>query len=146
MLLQDEAKAPKPVKQLDYRYEGIAKVTGKIKYAAEFTEPFNKADLTYGYVVQSTIASGTLTAIDTTAAMRAPGVNAVQCAEAAGWAAATAGASQPEPASGYRRALQRTADRGGGGEDAGSGAGCGAHAEDQVRADTREGEFYGSPG
>jgi xanthine dehydrogenase YagR molybdenum-binding subunit len=77
MLIQDEAKGPKPVKQLDYRYEGISKVTGKIKYAAEFSGPFNKADLAYGYIVQSTIPSGTLTAIDTTAAMRAPGVIAV---------------------------------------------------------------------
>ena len=41
-MMQDQRQAPKPVKQLDHRYEGIAKVTGKAKYAAEFSEPFSE--------------------------------------------------------------------------------------------------------
>ena len=31
-----------PKEQLEHRYDGIAKVTGRAKYAAEFTEPFAK--------------------------------------------------------------------------------------------------------
>ena len=69
--------APKPAKQLDHRYEGIAKVTGKAKYAAEFSQPFPKADLAYAYIVQSTIPNGTIASIDRCAADRAPGVIAI---------------------------------------------------------------------
>jgi xanthine dehydrogenase YagR molybdenum-binding subunit len=76
-MMQATEKAPKPVKQLDYRYEGIAKVTGKIKYAGEFAEPFTKADMAYAYVVQSTIACGTILSIDRAAADKAPGVLAI---------------------------------------------------------------------
>jgi xanthine dehydrogenase YagR molybdenum-binding subunit len=68
---------PKPVKQLGHRYEGIAKVTGKAKYAAEFSQPFSKRDLAYAYIVQSTIPSGTITSIDRVSADRAPGVIAI---------------------------------------------------------------------
>ena len=75
--MQEEAKAPKPVKQLDHRYEGISKVTGRGKYAAEFDGPFPKNDLLYAYVVQSTIPSGTISAIDSKAATRAPGVASI---------------------------------------------------------------------
>jgi xanthine dehydrogenase YagR molybdenum-binding subunit len=53
-----------PAKQLNHRYEGIAKVTGKAKYAAEFSQPFPKADLAYAYIVQATIPSGTIASID----------------------------------------------------------------------------------
>ncbi len=73
-MMQAEQAAPKPVKQLDHRYEGIAKVTGKVKYAAEFSQPFSKADLAYAYIVQSTIPNGTIISIDRKAADRAPGV------------------------------------------------------------------------
>jgi xanthine dehydrogenase YagR molybdenum-binding subunit len=66
--------APKPVRQLDYRYEGISKVTGRAKYAAEFSGPFAKSDLLYAHMVLSTIPNGTIDVIDTTAASRAPGV------------------------------------------------------------------------
>ncbi|RYX86414.1 xanthine dehydrogenase family protein molybdopterin-binding subunit [bacterium] len=52
------------------RVDGVAKVTGKAKYAAEFKVP----NLTYGVIVTSTIAKGTITSIDTTEASRAPGV------------------------------------------------------------------------
>ncbi len=52
------------------RVDGRAKVTGAAKYAAEFQIP----GLTYGVIVGSTITKGTITAIDTKAAERAPGV------------------------------------------------------------------------
>jgi xanthine dehydrogenase YagR molybdenum-binding subunit len=69
--------AAKPVKQLDYRYEGIAKVTGQIKYAAEFSQPFAKSALLYAFIVQATIPSGMISSIDRSAADRAPGVIAI---------------------------------------------------------------------
>ena len=74
---QEDQAAAKPSPQLDYRYEGIAKVTGKAKYAAEFTEPFSRSELAYAYIVQATIANGSVKSMDTTAATRAPGVLAV---------------------------------------------------------------------
>jgi xanthine dehydrogenase YagR molybdenum-binding subunit len=76
-LAQDHEQAPEPVKQLDHRYEGIAKVTGKARYAAEFSGPFSKAELVYAYIVQATIPSGRVLSIDATSASRAPGVIAV---------------------------------------------------------------------
>jgi xanthine dehydrogenase YagR molybdenum-binding subunit len=76
-MMQAAEAAPMPENQLDYRYEGIAKVTGKAKYAAEFTEPFPKADLAYAHIVQSTIPNGTIVSIDRAAADRAPGVIAI---------------------------------------------------------------------
>src|SRR5271170_6459356 len=74
---QDQEETPKPVKQLGHRYEGIAKVTGKARYAAEFAEPFSKSDLVYAYIVQSTIPSGAIVSIDRVSADRAPGVIAI---------------------------------------------------------------------
>ena len=76
-LAQDQEQPPKPVRQPDYRYEGIAKVTGKARYAAEFSDPFSKADLVYAFIVQATIPSGSVKSIDTASANRAPGVIAV---------------------------------------------------------------------
>ena len=61
------------MRQLDHRYDGHAKVTGAAKYAAEFPVK----DMTYGYIVQSTIPSGTIASIDSAAASRASGVLAV---------------------------------------------------------------------
>ena len=55
------------------RVEGIAKVTGQARYAAEFPMP----DLTHGFVVQSTIAKGRIVAIDATATREMPGFVAV---------------------------------------------------------------------
>ena len=55
------------------RVDGPAKVTGAARYAAEFMMP----DVAYGAIVQSTIAKGRITGIDTSAAERAPGVLAV---------------------------------------------------------------------
>jgi xanthine dehydrogenase YagR molybdenum-binding subunit len=73
-----EAQQPKGTEpQLTFRYAAPAKVTGKAKYAGEFTEPFAKQDLTYARIVQSTIPCGTIVSIDRTAAEHAPGVLAV---------------------------------------------------------------------
>jgi xanthine dehydrogenase YagR molybdenum-binding subunit len=55
------------------RVDGVAKVTGAARYAAEFARP----DLAYGAIIQSTIAKGRITEIDSSAAERAPGVLAV---------------------------------------------------------------------
>lgn len=55
------------------RVDGHLKVTGSIKYAAEYPFP----GLLYGAIVSSTIAKGTITAIDSKAAENAPGVVAV---------------------------------------------------------------------
>lgn len=55
------------------RVTGRAVVTGAAKYAAEH----ELANLTYGVLVGSTIAKGSITAMDTRAAERAPGVIAV---------------------------------------------------------------------
>jgi xanthine dehydrogenase YagR molybdenum-binding subunit len=68
---------PTRAKQLQHRYEGIAKVTGKAKYAAEFSQPFPKADLLYAYLVQATIPNGTIASIDRHAADRSPGIVAI---------------------------------------------------------------------
>ena len=55
------------------RVNGRAVVTGKAKYAAEH----DIKDLMYGVLVGSTIAKGSITAIDTKSAERSPGVIAV---------------------------------------------------------------------
>ncbi len=73
----DQDQQPKPLPQPAHRYEGISKVTGKIKYVAEFKQPFDAKDLLYAYMVQATIPSGTITAMDTKAAERSSGVVAV---------------------------------------------------------------------
>lgn len=52
------------------RVDGKAKVTGQAKYSAEYDMP----GLTYGVIVGSNISKGTIAAIDTKAAERAPGV------------------------------------------------------------------------
>jgi xanthine dehydrogenase YagR molybdenum-binding subunit len=52
------------------RIDGIAKVTGTAKYAAEFNVP----GLVYGGIVGSTIAKGRITRIDASAAKRIAGV------------------------------------------------------------------------
>ncbi len=73
----DQDQQPKPLPQPAHRYEGIGKVTGRAKYVAEFKEPFPTKDLLYAYMVQSTIPSGTITAMDTKAAERSSGVVAI---------------------------------------------------------------------
>jgi len=52
------------------RVDGVAKVTGKAKYAAEFQVP----NLAYGFLVLSAVTKGTITAIDTREAEASPGV------------------------------------------------------------------------
>src|SRR5215475_177646 len=52
------------------RVDGIAKVTGAAKYAAEFNVP----GLAHGSIVASTIAKGRITRIDTAAALSIQGV------------------------------------------------------------------------
>src|SRR3954471_22508785 len=52
------------------RVDGVAKVTGLAKYAAEFQVP----NLAHGFIVQGTVAKGAVSAIDTAEAERAPGV------------------------------------------------------------------------
>jgi xanthine dehydrogenase YagR molybdenum-binding subunit len=60
-------------RQLSTRYDALAKVTGRAKYAAEF--PFK--DIAYAYVVQASIPSGTIASIDQGAAGRAAGVYSI---------------------------------------------------------------------
>jgi xanthine dehydrogenase YagR molybdenum-binding subunit len=55
------------------RVDGRLKVTGAIRYAAEYNFP----GLVYGVLVSSTVAKGTMTAINSKAAENAPGVLAV---------------------------------------------------------------------
>jgi xanthine dehydrogenase YagR molybdenum-binding subunit len=55
------------------RIDGRLKVMGAAKYSAEYTPK----GLTYGVLIGSTITRGTITAMDTKAAERAPGVLAV---------------------------------------------------------------------
>jgi xanthine dehydrogenase YagR molybdenum-binding subunit len=52
------------------RIDGVKKVTGAAKYAAEFNAP----GLAYGSIVASTIAKGRITRIDTSGAKRVAGV------------------------------------------------------------------------
>lgn len=52
------------------RVDGVAKVTGKAKYAAEFRAP----NLAYGFIVNGSIARGRIKSIDTSAAEKAAGV------------------------------------------------------------------------
>jgi xanthine dehydrogenase YagR molybdenum-binding subunit len=51
------------------RVDGVAKVTGKAKYAAEFHVP----NLAYGFIVLGSVAKGTIRSIDTREAEAAPG-------------------------------------------------------------------------
>ena len=55
------------------RVDGPLKVTGTAKYPAEFDLP----NLAYAFLVTSPIAKGTITAIDSSAAEKSPGVLAV---------------------------------------------------------------------
>jgi xanthine dehydrogenase YagR molybdenum-binding subunit len=52
------------------RVDGVAKVTGKAKYTAEFRVP----NLAYGFIVLGTVAKGTIKTIDTRQAEVAAGV------------------------------------------------------------------------
>src|SRR5688572_30143754 len=52
------------------RVDGVAKVTGKAKYAAEFAVP----NVAYGFIVTGSVAKGSIKTIDTQEAERASGV------------------------------------------------------------------------
>ncbi|RYY70925.1 MAG: xanthine dehydrogenase family protein molybdopterin-binding subunit, partial [Chitinophagaceae bacterium] len=82
------------------RVDGIAKVTGQAKYTAEFDMP----GLAYGVIVGSNITKGTIAAIDTKAAERAPGVLGVithlNVSKPAGYTAADA--TKPAPVRGLK--------------------------------------------
>ncbi|MEO6806743.1 MAG: xanthine dehydrogenase family protein molybdopterin-binding subunit [Edaphobacter sp.] len=74
MIAPQEQKAAKlDSRQLAHRYDALAKVTGRAKYAAEFPVK----DVAYAYVVQATIPSGTIASIDQAAASRAAGVYSI---------------------------------------------------------------------
>lgn len=68
-LTDDEAMMRYIGKEMS-RVDGMAKVTGKAKYATEFQVP----NVAYGFFVQSTVAKGTIRSIDTSEAGRALGV------------------------------------------------------------------------
>jgi xanthine dehydrogenase YagR molybdenum-binding subunit len=78
-LMQEAAQQPRQpasvpnLPQPPNRYDGRLKVTGKAKYAVEFPAQ----DVTFAFMVSSTIPAGTITSIDQDAASRAPGVLAV---------------------------------------------------------------------
>ena len=75
MIAPQDHQAPAKLdsRQLDHRYDGIAKVTGRAKYAAEF--PVDT--VAYAYIVQATIPAGTIASIDQSAATRAAGVYSI---------------------------------------------------------------------
>jgi xanthine dehydrogenase YagR molybdenum-binding subunit len=75
MIAPQDHQAPAKLgsRQLDHRYDGIAKVTGRARYAAEF--PVD--NVAYAYIVQSTIPAGTIASIDQSAATRASGVYSI---------------------------------------------------------------------
>jgi len=75
MIALDEIATPtKPERrELATRYDALAKVTGRAKYAAEFPTE----NVAYAYVVQATIPSGTIASIDQEAASHASGVLSV---------------------------------------------------------------------
>ncbi|MBK1817007.1 xanthine dehydrogenase family protein molybdopterin-binding subunit [Luteolibacter yonseiensis] len=52
------------------RVEGVAKVTGRARYAAEFELP----NLAYGYLCESSVGRGRIASLDVSAAESAPGV------------------------------------------------------------------------
>jgi CO/xanthine dehydrogenase Mo-binding subunit len=70
---KDDQATPVGTRPLKQRYDGYAKVTGTAKYAGDFPGP----GLVHAYMVQSTIASGTIAFIDRSAAEQAYGVLAV---------------------------------------------------------------------
>src|SRR4051812_49548296 len=67
------APLTKTVGQPVNRVDGPLKVTGQARYAAEFDIP----DLLHAALVLSNVPKGTVTAVDSEAARRAPGVHAV---------------------------------------------------------------------
>ena len=73
-LLQEDKKPVGNGKEIPVRYDGKLKVTGKAKYAAEFGDEFKGKGMLYAYLILSSIPSGEILSMDTTAADRASGV------------------------------------------------------------------------
>jgi xanthine dehydrogenase YagR molybdenum-binding subunit len=72
--IDEELTHPKiDQRQLDHRYDGVAKVTGHAKYAAEFPVE----SVAYAYIVQATIPAGTIASIEAATANRASGVYSI---------------------------------------------------------------------
>ena len=76
-MINHDEKPARDRPQYRFRYDALAKVTGRARYAGEFSSPFPKNDLLYARLVLSTIPAGTILSIDSTAAEHAPGVVAV---------------------------------------------------------------------
>jgi xanthine dehydrogenase YagR molybdenum-binding subunit len=68
--IEDHSTAKLDSRQLDHRYDGFAKVTGRAKYAAEFPVE----NVAFAHIVQATIPAGTIVSIDQAAASHASGV------------------------------------------------------------------------
>ncbi|WP_275006203.1 xanthine dehydrogenase family protein molybdopterin-binding subunit [Promicromonospora iranensis] len=62
------------------RVDGRLKVTGAAEYSGDYRAPERAADLAHAHLVTSTIARGTITRIDTAAALASPGVLRVYAA------------------------------------------------------------------
>ena len=74
----DEQQKPENGKpQYRHRYDALAKVTGKAKYAGEFSEPFPKQTCCTRGWCSPPFPRGTIVSIDAAAAEHAPGVVAV---------------------------------------------------------------------
>ena len=71
--IEETSHAKLDSRQLDHRYDGIAKVTGRAKYAAEFPVE----NVAYAHIVQATIPAGTIVSIDQAAASHASGVYSI---------------------------------------------------------------------
>lgn len=76
-MIDEQEKPANDQPQYRHRYDALAKVTGKAKYAGEFSEPFSKEEMLHARLIQSTIPAGTILSIDVSAAEHAPGVVAV---------------------------------------------------------------------
>ncbi len=84
------------------RVDGVQKVTGTAKYSAEYSFP----GMVYGVLSVTTIARGSITAMETKAAENAPGVLTVithlNCPEVPGYKKAAELTNVPEIKKGYR--------------------------------------------
>lgn len=72
--LQQEQKPVGNGKEMPYRYDGKLKVLGKAKYASEFIEEYKEKGMLYACLITSSVPSGEIVSMDTSAAERASGV------------------------------------------------------------------------
>jgi xanthine dehydrogenase YagR molybdenum-binding subunit len=73
MITTEQPPADFDQRQLANRYDGVAKVTGRAKYAAEFPVE----NVAYAYIVQATVPAAAIASIDQSAANRASGVYSI---------------------------------------------------------------------